>query len=133
MLPVKELQYTFCFYLRTIISKTYLKYSQYHALSDDGAPTLSNRLHLRVRVWECEFTGVSYFSTGPSYFMTLVEELSEKKIPLWTHTPTLSPLGAIGLRVWELHRWRVYDICVSEYKITEKSRIQEILTLLADI
>ena len=54
-----------CFYLHTIISKTFHKYSQYHALSDEGAPTLSNRLHIGVRVWECEFTWVSYFTTGP--------------------------------------------------------------------
>ena len=69
-----------CFYLNTLISKTFLKQSQYHEFSDKGAPTLSNRLHIGVRVWECEFIWVSYFTTGPSYFMTLAEELSENKM-----------------------------------------------------
>ena len=26
------------------------------------------------------------------------------------NTPTLSPIGAISLRVWELHRWRGHEI-----------------------
>ena len=56
------------FYLHTLISNIQIfKYSQYHVLSDNGAPTLSNRLHLEVRVWVCEFTEVSYFPTGPFY------------------------------------------------------------------
>ena len=80
MSPVQALQYKYLFYFHTAISRTYHTHSQYHAISDDGAPTLSNRLPIWVRVWECEFTGVSYFSTGPSFFPTLVEEMSKNKI-----------------------------------------------------